>query len=89
MDKWLWESLEQGQPTDLKFEKLMPYSLMKLSIILNLRLLGIYGVILFPYQALRRLKDKEFRPNFVVDVDLPREFGLMLLTEFILKLDSF
>jgi FkbM family methyltransferase len=69
MDKWLWESLEQGQPTDLKFEKLMPYSPNEVVYYLEPPAPGdIWRDFIPPYQALKRLKDKGFQPNFVVDV---------------------
>lgn len=69
MDKWLWESLEQGQPTDLKFEKLMPYSSNEVVYYLEPPApRDIWRDFIPPYQALKRLKDKGFQPNFVVDV---------------------
>jgi FkbM family methyltransferase len=69
IDQWIWKSLEQGQPTDLKFDNLMPYSANEVVYYLEPPApADIWRDFIPPYQALRRLKDKGFQPNFVIDV---------------------
>jgi FkbM family methyltransferase len=67
--EWLWRSMELGRPADERFEELMP--------VLPGTFLyyqpppsppGIHADFVPAYQALRRLRDLGFAPDFVVDV---------------------
>lgn len=69
IDKWIWRSLELGEPCDLKFEKLMPRSPGDLAVFIEPPVPNdIYKSFIPVYQAMRRLKLQGFYPDFVVDV---------------------
>ena len=69
MDAWLWNSLENREPVDLKFEKLLPKDPGDMVPYLPPPVpKEIYGDFSHVYQCLRRLKDGGFKPDFVLDV---------------------
>ena len=69
MDSWLWHSLEKGEPCDYKFEKLLPRNRESLVPFIEPPApQDLWREFVPTYQSLRRLKDKGFNPDFVVDV---------------------
>jgi FkbM family methyltransferase len=69
ISQWLWESLEKGEPIDLKFEKLMPYLPNDFAYFVEPPCpKNIWPDFIPVYQGLKRLKDKGFNPDFVIDV---------------------
>ncbi len=66
---WLWESMEHGAPSNLKFENLLaPQSGDFVHYVDPPVPVGIYDDFHTIYQALRRLQAIGFAPDFVVDV---------------------
>lgn len=67
--EWIWRSLEQGQPCDDRFEKLLHRSPADLTFFIEPpHPPDIFEDFVPIYRALRRLKWRGFRPDFVVDV---------------------
>lgn len=66
---WLWDALDRGEPADSKFEDLMPVQpgdfLYHVDPPIPHGLCQDFHAV---YQALRRLKDGGYSPDFVVDV---------------------
>ncbi|HVV70538.1 MAG TPA: FkbM family methyltransferase, partial [Verrucomicrobiae bacterium] len=69
MAQWIWQSLEKGEPVDERFET--PFLRAANEIVTYLdppAPRDLWGDFILVYQALRRLKAKGFRPDFIVDV---------------------
>ncbi len=67
--EWLFRSIELGEPCDLRFEKLLPRSEGDLVAYIEPPVSGdIYREYIPIYQAMRRMKDQGFCPDFVVDI---------------------
>ncbi|BDA75741.1 hypothetical protein CAL7716_099070 [Calothrix sp. PCC 7716] len=67
--EWIWQSLERGEPADMKFEKLMPPLPSDLVYYIEPSApQDIFEDFVPVYQAVRRLKKKGFNPDFVIDV---------------------
>lgn len=66
---WIWQSLEVGEPCDLRFEELMPPLPGDFAYYIEPPVpKDVYEDFVPIYQALKRLKYKGFNPDFVVDV---------------------
>lgn len=66
---WIWQSLEQGQPCDDRFESLLHRTPADLVFFIEPpHPPDIFADFAPVYQALRRLKWRGFQPDFIVDV---------------------
>ncbi|MGB3401840.1 MAG: FkbM family methyltransferase [Microcoleaceae cyanobacterium] len=69
VDQWLWDSLEKGEPADLRFETFMPRRKDSLvPFIESPTPKDIWREFVPDYQAIRRLKEKDYYPDFVIDI---------------------
>ncbi|MEL4898651.1 FkbM family methyltransferase [Crocosphaera sp. Alani8] len=67
--KWLWDSLEKGEPSDDKFENLMPLLPKDFAYYIeDPTPKSIWRDFAPVYQSLKRLRKQGFNPNFVIDV---------------------
>lgn len=67
--EWVWRSLEQGEPYDLKFEKLMPRSPSDLTPFIESPVpKELWGDFISVYQVMRRLRHQGLKPDFFIDV---------------------
>ena len=67
--QWLWDSLEKGEPSDDKFEKLMPLLPTDFAYYVEGPApKSIWRDFVPVYQSLKRLKQQGFKPDFVIDV---------------------
>jgi FkbM family methyltransferase len=67
--EWVWKSLEQGEPCDMKFEKLMALPGDEFAFYVEPPVPEFMPVDFAPtFRALRRLKRKGFEPDFVIDI---------------------
>uniref|UniRef100_UPI0013005719 FkbM family methyltransferase n=1 Tax=Cyanothece sp. BG0011 TaxID=2082950 RepID=UPI0013005719 len=66
---WLWQSLQNEQPIDLRFENLLPRAENDIVHYLEAPVPGdIYKDYVPVYHVMRRLYNKGYRPDFMVDV---------------------
>lgn len=69
IDDWLWQSIDGGQPVDLRFEKLFPRSPGEVIAFIEPPVPDdIYREYIPVYKVARRLSARGFNPDFVVDV---------------------
>ena len=67
--RWLWDSLENGKPSDNKFEDLMPLLSTDFAYYIEVNPpKSIWRDFIPVYQSLTRLKQKRLKPDFIVDV---------------------
>lgn len=67
--QWLWDSLEKGEPSDDKFENLMPLLPTDFAYYVEGNApKSIWRDFVPVYQSLKRLKQQGFNPDFVIDV---------------------
>lgn len=66
---WIWKSLELGEPSDLRFETLIPALPNSLYPFIEPPVpQGLWGDFIDLYQVMRRLKHQGFNPDFVIDI---------------------
>jgi FkbM family methyltransferase len=69
ISEWMWESLEQGQPRDLRFEQLMPRSPRDIVAFIEPPAPDdIYREYVPVHHVMRRLWLQGLRPDFIIDV---------------------
>jgi FkbM family methyltransferase len=69
IDDWIWQSLTDGQATDLRFESILPRSPIDLVHFIESPVPSlVYKDYAQVYQVMRRLKGQGYQPDFVVDV---------------------
>lgn len=69
IDQWVWESLEKGEATDSRFEDLMPLLPDDFAYYVEPPAPPeIWRDFVPVYQSLKRLKQRGFNPDFVIDV---------------------
>jgi FkbM family methyltransferase len=67
--EWIWQSLEQGVPVDMKYEELMGLPDNEFAFYVEPPVPKSVPCDFAPtFRALRRLKGKGFRPDFVIDI---------------------
>ncbi|HEX8139711.1 MAG TPA: FkbM family methyltransferase [Pyrinomonadaceae bacterium] len=67
--EWVWKSLEQGEPCEMKYEKLLGLPGDEFAFYVEPPVPKSVPVDFAPtYRALRRLKSKGFEPDFVIDI---------------------
>lgn len=66
---WIWRSLDKSEPIDDRFENLFPRRPADLVHFIESAVpTDVHGEFIPVYQAIRRLKNKGFNPDFVLDV---------------------
>lgn len=69
VDEWIWQSLEMEEPCNSRFEKLLVRIPDELAYFVESPVpKGILHDFIAVYQCMRRLKQRGFKPNFVIDV---------------------
>ncbi len=67
--EWVWQSLDAGEPCDLRFERLLPRSPGDLVAFVEPPVPRDINYAFVPvYEVMRRLRGQGLRPDFVVDV---------------------
>jgi FkbM family methyltransferase len=66
---WLWASLQEGQPKDLRFERLLPLDPNEFAYFVEAPVpSSVWRDFRSLHRSLKRLKDRGFEPDFVVDI---------------------
>jgi hypothetical protein len=69
INQWLWQSIDLGEPADLRFEELLPRSPGDIVVFIEPPVpTDIYKDFVPVYQVARRMSRQGFQPDFVVDV---------------------
>jgi FkbM family methyltransferase len=69
LSQWIWQSLEQGEPCDERFEKVFRRDSQQIIAYVDPPApKDLWGDFILVYHALRRMKQKGFSPDFVLDV---------------------